>query len=206
MSDAIREAIEAIREAMIALAAMTDDGCERLKTPWSSGQYSYATDNKMAIRADGRDEFHQRPENDESAATLDAIVSSATGQTWYDVPANLPPEPGPCPKCHGIPAVKCEACDGEGEVEWEFEHNGRTYDMYAACPVCDGEQTVECTECVGTGKGVEPVVEVGPALIMPCYLRLMARLPGCRLAPVDGWSPVVFTFDGGAGAVMPVRR
>lgn len=197
---------DTIRNAMIDLAAMTDDGRERYMTPWSSGQYSYATDNKMAIRADGRDEFHQRPENDKSAATLDAIVSSATGQTWYAVPANLPAAPGPCPKCHGVPAVKCEACDGEGEVEWEFEYNGRTYDMDADCPVCGGEGAEECSRCGGKGTGDDPAVEVGPALIRADYLRLLARLPGCRLAPVDGWGPVVFEFDGGTGAVMPMRR
>ena len=52
----------------------------------------------------------------------------------------------------------------------------------------------------------EPGVDVGPAIFKPAYLRLMARLPGCRMAPADGWSPVVFEFDGGRGAVMPMRR
>ncbi|NLF19190.1 MAG: hypothetical protein GX595_18325 [Lentisphaerae bacterium] len=196
---------DAIRDVMIALAAMTDDGCERRKTPWSRGYWSYATDGKMAIRTTRMDEFIERGENDGTADAVDSLTAAATGPTWYDVPA-VPPEPGPCPKCHGVPSVKCEACDGAGHVAWEFRHRGRTYDSVEDCPVCDGAGTVECTECGGTGKGDDPAVEVGPALIRAEYLRLLARLPGCRLAPVDGRSVIVFRFAGGAGAVMPVWR
>lgn len=198
---------DAIRDVMIALAAMTDDGCERYKTPWGRGEWSYATDCKMVIRVPRLDEFGERGENDGDTNRFDDLLAAVTATTWYCVPDYLPAAPGPCPRCHGVPAVKCEACDGDGHVAWEFRHGGRTYDAVEDCPVCDGAGTVECTECVGTGKGVEPVVEVGPALIHADYLRLLARLPGCRLAPVDGWGPVVFEFDGGGrGAVMPVRR
>lgn len=205
MSDAIREAIEAIREAMIALAAMSDDGLERLQTPWSSGEWSYATDFKMVIRIPRLDEFRERPSNICTAGNIDTVVTGLTGPTWYDVP-DIPPGPETCPKCHGARAVKCEACDGDGSVEWEFCHGGRTYDMVADCPVCGGDGVEKCRRCNGSGVLPEPGVAVGPALIDPRYLRLMALLPGCRLAPVDGWSPVVFEFDGGGGAVMPVRR
>ena len=195
---------EAIRDVMIALAAKSD--LERYSAPWSRGEWSYATDGKMAIRAPRLDEFGEREETDGTSAYIDTLAAAAAGPTWYDVPANLPAAPGPCPKCHGVPVVTCEACDGAGTVEWEFSHRGRTYDLIDDCPICDGEGRIECTECGGAGKGVEPAVEVGPALIRADYLRLLASLPGCRLAPADGWAPVVFEFDGGRGAVMPVRR
>ena len=196
---------DSVREVMVALAAMNDDGFQDLMTPWSCGYRSYATDGRMSVRANAPSEFGERPENRVSEAYIDTIVNGPTGPTWYDVP-EIPPGPAPCPKCHGVPAVKCEACDGDGIVEWEFEHNGRTYDMDADCPVCGGEGAEECRRCNGYGVLPEPGVDVGPALIDPRYLRLMARLPGCRLAPVDGWSAVVFTFKGGIGAVMPIRR
>ena len=205
MTEAIREAIEAIREAMIALGAKSD--LERYKTPWSRGEWSYATDCKMVIRIPRLDEFSERGENDGDTNRIDDLFAAVTGPTWYDVPANVPDAPGPCPRCHGVPSVKCEACDGDGQVEWEFSHRGRSYDLVDDCPVCDGAGTVECKHCGGMGKGDEPAVEVGPALIRACYLRLLASLPGCRLAPIDGWAPVVFEFDGGGrGAVMPMRR
>lgn len=197
--------MDRIAEAMKALAAMSDDMPEIVKTPWSAGVWSYATDNRAAIRAERLEEFGERPSNVETAASLDAILDGAAGPTWYDIPA-MPPAPGTCPKCHGATRVKCEACEGDGRVEWEFEYGGRTYDMDADCPVCDGDGRVKCSRCAGSGVMPDPGVEVGPALIDPRYLRLMARLPGCRLAPVDGRSVIVFRFVGGAGAVMPMWR
>ena len=34
-----------------------------------------------------------------------------------------------------LPDVDCDTCNGEGEVEWEFESYNRLFD----CPVCDGK-------------------------------------------------------------------
>ena len=34
-----------------------------------------------------------------------------------------------------LPDVKCKTCNGEGDVEWEFEHYTEDFD----CPVCDGK-------------------------------------------------------------------
>lgn len=205
MNDAIREAIEAIREAMIALAAMSDEGREHFRTPWSAGVWSYATDGRMALRAFRMTEFGERPENDENAAAFDALMTAPTGPTWHDIPA-LPAAPGPCPKCHGARRVKCEACDGDGHVEWEFYHGGRTYDMEADCPVCGGETTEGCSRCAGYGVMPESPVEIGTAIFNPAYLRIMATLPGCQIAPVDRWTVAVFRFTGGSGAIMPMRR
>lgn len=197
-----------IRDVMIELAVMTDNVREHYLTPWSRGEYSYATDGRMMMRAQRLNEFQDRATNDGASTTADSLAMAPTGPTWYDVPADLPPAPGPCPRCHGAGDVKCEACRGDGEVDWEFRHDGRVYDMKASCPICDGDGRVECNPCAGRGRADEPGIEVGPALINPRYLRLLAGLPGCRLAPVDGWAPVAFEFDGGRGrgAVMPVRR
>lgn len=37
------------------------------------------------------------------------------------------------------PAIKCEDCDGDGEVEWSYEDkDGRTHEEYYTCPICHG--------------------------------------------------------------------
>ena len=197
--------MDRIAEAMKALAAMGDSERGRLRTPWSAGVWSYATDCRMALRAFRMTEFGERAENDGTAAALDAIIDGPTGPTWHDIPAP-PPAPGTCPKCHGVSRVKCEACDGCGRVEWEFSYGGRAYDMDADCPVCEGEGSEECPRCGGQAVLPEPGIEVGRVLINPAYLRIMATLPGCQIAPVDGWNAAVFRFTGGSGAVMPIRR
>lgn len=37
------------------------------------------------------------------------------------------------------PAIKCEDCDGDGEVEWSYEdEDGLTHEEYYTCPICHG--------------------------------------------------------------------
>lgn len=44
----------------------------------------------------------------------------------------------------------CEPCDGWGQVDWEFYHNGKTYREQFDCPICDGsgEGEIESTEII----------------------------------------------------------
>ena len=42
--------------------------------------------------------------------------------------------------------VTCDACDGFGEVDYVFEHDGEEYTLEADCPVCDGQGTYEDEE------------------------------------------------------------
>lgn len=51
-----------------------------------------------------------------------------------------------------IPKVffeECDACDGTGKVEFEFEYNGDTYYHSADCPLCGGtgEQNLPVAKC-----------------------------------------------------------
>jgi hypothetical protein len=39
--------------------------------------------------------------------------------------------------------TECDACSGTGEVELDFFHNGKTYDVEVDCPVCDGYGSIE---------------------------------------------------------------
>lgn len=40
--------------------------------------------------------------------------------------------------CFDIVEVKCDVCEGSGEVDFEFDHKLKTYTTSADCPICDG--------------------------------------------------------------------
>lgn len=199
-----------VKAVMLDLAGQADPRRTNLSTVWTDGAHSYASDGRMLIRVHGREGAHANGILFDMTGTANNILAAPLGPVWVPVPAAHPvPGPRPCPRCHGAPTAACSACDGSGEVEWEFEHEGRDYDMSAACPICDGEGRIECPDCDGTGMAVpdEPSVVVGPVRIGAAYARLLARLPECRLAPAaDPTAPVLFTFSGGVGAVMPTRN
>lgn len=40
--------------------------------------------------------------------------------------------------------VECDECNGDGEVEWEYEdNNGKTHYLTQDCPVCNGEGEID---------------------------------------------------------------
>lgn len=41
--------------------------------------------------------------------------------------------------CYDEEEIKCEACNGEGEVVTEFSYQRRNYEIEVDCPICDGE-------------------------------------------------------------------
>ncbi len=49
---------------------------------------------------------------------------------------------------------ECEACNGEGEVDAEFYHNGWYYDVTGICPICDGDGLLEKERKAPNGKKI----------------------------------------------------
>jgi hypothetical protein len=70
------------------------------------------------------------------------------------------------------------------------------------CPYCK----CECESCDGKGLIVEKVyIDVAGTVFEGKYLRLLQSLPNVKIAPVKEkvcW----FVFDGGDGAIMPIRN
>jgi len=48
--------------------------------------------------------------------------------------------------------TKCDACNGDGVVDFEFTFKGKTYDIEDDCPVCDGEGEIETFSNIPNGK------------------------------------------------------
>lgn len=47
---------------------------------------------------------------------------------------------------------KCNACNGDGVVDFEFTYNGKTYEIEEDCPVCDGEGEIETFSDIPNGE------------------------------------------------------
>lgn len=74
-------------------------------------------------------------------------------------------------------AVKCEECDGSGEVYWEYKDNHLyTHERIFDCPICDGTGEMEHEKTKKTGKKViadDAVIMVGNAYIFANRLQLL---------------------------------
>lgn len=76
-------------------------------------------------------------------------------------------------------AVKCEDCDGSGEVYWEYEDNHlHTHERLMDCPICDGTGEMEHEKTKKTGKKVvadDAVIMVGDSYIFAKYLQTLKQ-------------------------------
>lgn len=76
-------------------------------------------------------------------------------------------------------AIKCEECDGSGEVYWEYtDNNGYTHKHISDCPLCDGTGETEYEKKKKTGKKVianDAVIMVGNAYIFAKYLQTLKQ-------------------------------
>lgn len=116
-----------------------------------------------------------------------------------------------CPMCESV--GDCDACDGNGTIE----RPATTED--------NQDDVADCVDCDGTGDRGDPndrppiFTRVGPYFIDRKYVAILTTLPGVeidtsrsewhvgptgKVLPNDGL-PVLFRFNGGSGAVMPLR-
>lgn len=91
---------------------------------------------------------------------------------------------------------ECDSCDGHG-WNYQIEFDSRE------------EVKVMCDRCEGEGRNrIRNEIEVGACVVDSYYLRLMESLPNAQIAypTSDDMRGIMFSFDGGVGVVMPMRR
>ncbi|MEO6522196.1 MAG: hypothetical protein ABIN91_10995 [Mucilaginibacter sp.] len=114
-----------------------------------------------------------------------------------------------------VPTVRedkeCKACKGEGEVEFEFCHEGRAYTTESDCPLCDGEGTFPDED----GKVIpDPTksITIGKSNFAPKYIKKLYQL--CQffdLTEIDlvsqptEMAASLFERNGISFLVMPVK-
>lgn len=190
-------------ELLNRFVANSSEPREYMRAPFTRGDWTYAMNGHIAVRAPKIDGMEILP--DEHAPGLEGLFESVCPDACIALPP-LPPQEE-CSMCNGTGiAYECEECDGDGE----FEHGSHTY----TCKECDGsaqvaysgEIAVACRHCGGTGKKRMKAINVGRSHFDLFYLHLINGLPGARFSlgagPMDcAW----FVFDGGEGVLMPRR-
>ena len=176
-----------------------------MNAPILRGEFIFATNGHAMVRVakfDGIDGDYGDKQNN-----IEDLINSAVRDGL--APISGLPDPKLCECCHGTGyAYRCKSCDGEGS----FLHNGEEYDCkpcnsYGTIPDGDEADKVECWACHGSCHKQQRV-EVGGSDFDRRYLAKIMDLPGALFAPhpTDQSKPAYFTFDGGDGVLMPMRK
>lgn len=153
-----------------------------LNKPFSHGDFSYATNGHIMVRVPRRDDIPEQTKEGNWNAPMGALE----GATFAPVPHK------PVPDIPAAKQVDCLSCDGRGR-----EHE---------CPRCK----CQCEECGGTGKNMlHPKISTtlrGGTFDLR-YVAMVLDLPNVELMTnkADAEKPMLFKFDGGYGALMPMR-
>jgi hypothetical protein len=184
-------------------AAILQEFCDttrpKLEIPFSNDQYTYACNGSMAIRIDKIDGYG---ESNEFAERIDKLFNQVISEDQLIRLETIQlPEIIFCEACKkGSPV--CEECDGKGAVYWETSKN----EYSARCKECDGDGANPCPVCNDKSKK-DIEVEIGPAIFSAHYIATIMKLPGEKNIFIQDANKIAFfTFDGGAGAIMPRRK
>ena len=106
-------------ELLNRFVANSGEPREYMRAPFTRGDWTYAMNGHIAVRAPKIDGMEILP--DEHAPKLEGLFESVCPDACIALPP-LPPQEE-CSMCNGTGiAYECEECDGDGE----FEHMGRT--------------------------------------------------------------------------------
>lgn len=148
-----------------------------LMTPWSRGNFTYATNGHIAVRID---RVASIEENDICPDVEKILPDYAAFQFLPVGEVAFPPQE----------MTKCDVCEGRGT---EHECGDCTH----ACDECEGKGAIEVPVSCDFRKGIFSLH----------YLRILKTLPGVAApAEYTGKNiPMPFIFDGGVGVIMPMK-
>lgn len=159
----------------------TDPLREYIKTPFTHGGFTYATNGHIMVRVPKIKGVRRQTKT----GTWDAPLKGIEAATFQPFPHKpLPPVREPADE-------ECTACGGRGSA-----HD---------CPEC----TCDCEECDGSGNRMtapKTSTLIHGVIFDLRYVAMMLALPGVEVAASTGKeSPLLFKFDDGVGAMMPMR-
>lgn len=182
-----------------------------MRRPWCNGDFICATNGHIAIAIpdDGR-ELNVEGNPREMPNVLKLLSGPILGE-FAPMPA-LPSieECGACERCKGKGrhrVVPCDECRGAGEVNYG-RHAYRCAECRGEGLIGDEDVDAICLACNGFGEAGNPRAHrtvIGKAQFQTRYLRALAALPGCEIAVGGPKDMAHIRFEGGRGAVMPMK-
>lgn len=164
-----------------------------INKPWVESGWRYATDGRVLVRVPAIDEPDSpQPINGKKRPRGFEIMQPVDGD-W------LPwPQIKKCTMCGSRDRrMPCDHCSGSGICICECENEHK-------CGHCNGTGKRECTTCIGN---TVPHL-FGKSKLAHKYAWLIAQLPDVEYLPTDSKDAdlVRFKFEGGEGAVCPLRQ
>lgn len=110
--------------------------------------------------------------------------------------------------------IECKACDGNGEVEFEFSYQGKTYEHDNDCPVCDGSGYESEEKQVPTGKKIpdpDCIIQFGQTRLKVKYISRLIKVSEHEkeqsfsiVSKSDELSPILFKTGKISILIMPI--
>lgn len=180
-----------------------------LAKPMEIDGFLYATNGHIAIRVKGKaEEYIEVPAS--TSEQLIKIFANCEEYKYRALPEISEPKKYDCGICKGTGKVTiCDECAGEGYVDL-----GNNYNAYE----------VECRSCMGNGCGAggekaceycdgdgykykrDGYAQIGNTGLNYKYFQLIKSLPSPEIClDIEKHKFIPFRFDGGYGALMPMR-
>jgi len=185
----------------------TDQSRPSITTPWSDGEWSYASCGKILVRVPRLPDVPER-----SDALNRAVFMFNEEGDWRDIPSLPDPVMDDCRDCggQGMERRNCSACQGDGEVYCDCSECGDRH--VRTCKTCGGDGYTgttgkPCPSCAGSGKleAEQRFKIVSEYFDMRLLRRIVDNLPNPQIIP--HWPNVVpIRFDGGRGYIAPMSR
>ena len=154
---------------------------QTIQEPWLVGGKTLATDGRILIIVNEEVAGVSQNTDAPSARVFELAVAPPAGSTFMGIP--------------GVNEDECHDCQGCGET-------------ICFCPHCDDQHECKCKACHGLGSVYTPdTVEIGKRTIQGYYIYMMRDLENVQMhIEGDQYSACYFTFTGGCGVVMPIKK
>ena len=177
-----------------------------ITTPWNDGEYALATDGMMIIRVPRQEGLPERGAEPFMRPDYRCVIKVPAGAEYVTEFPVVKEFEENCRECGGSGSdqIDCDDCSGKGEVECEC--CGQDTD----CDNCDGTGKIGdpnkvCAECNGAKTFAKRIHKIGDSHFQSLLIDRVKDLTGIRIANVGDMTPAHFIFDGGDGAIMPLR-
>jgi hypothetical protein len=187
----------------------TDQSRYSLRSPWSDGDHTFATDAKIMIAVPRRADVPEREDAPKNCWRHIIEGWPSDGQ-FRPLPPIPPAENEPCANCtNGIANDRqCPDCKGTKQVRCG------ECDQWRDCRECNSTGTLKntagdrCTKCDGHGNTAKlKTVEIGSQLVNATLLRRIQHLPNVAITnSTVREGALSFRFDGGEGRIMPMHK